>query len=141
MSCKGTIDSLKDCFDSVLAVRESAGLELKDTFRVVRTWSGKVPGDGAPTDTVCEIKPKPGVRDFSHDIRLREGGQIKEGDIIVHQISKNRFPLECNVDGTHPDKNVEVFYKVGGIDYRVINVVEKHLWWNVQLRRLTPQEP
>lgn len=133
------IQSIKTCLDSVLDVRRQIGADLKRVFLITRTWSGDQIGSGDVTEESVEFDPIPGVKDYSHNIKLEAGGNIKQGDLIIHQISKNQCPLESDVDGSSTDQNIEKLYKVGEHYYRVISVVEKHLTWNVQVRRLSDQ--
>lgn len=142
------IESLLDCSEDILETRDCVGAALKEVFIVTRTWSGDRPGNGQPEDKDERILPTPRVVDYSHDIRLREGGGIKEGDIILKGISKNKYSDENYVRGKTTERNVEVFYQLGGeINgenkgelYKVISVMENYLTWDVQLRRLSSQE-
>lgn len=133
------IESLKDSIDSVLDIRRQVGADIKRVYMVTRTWSGDQIGSGDVTEEVSEILPVPGVKDYSHSLKMESGGNFKQGDLIIHQISKNKFPLESDVDGSSTETNIENLYKVGEHYYRAISVVEKHLTWNVQVRRLADQ--
>lgn len=133
------ISSLLSSLESILGIRQQIGADLRKAYIITRTWSGAEIGDGTPTETVTEILPTPGIKDFSHSIKLEASGNIKQGDIILHQISKAAFPLESSIDGTSASAQIEKLYKVGEYYYRAISIVEKHLTWNVQLRRLSDQ--
>ena len=135
----GIIDSLKDCADSILGVRDGIGAALKPVFLFTRQWSGESPGDGIATDEETQVLPSPRVQDFSHSLSLREGGRVQQGDIFLRGISKNSYPDKNIVSCKSPTKRIEKFYRVGDDLYNVISVVEKHLTWSVQLRRLSSQ--
>lgn len=135
------IDGLKDCSDAILSIRESIGADKRKVYIVTRTWSGAQPGDGQATEVTEEVSPTPGIRDFSHDMRIREGGIVKQGDLMLKMLSKHRYPCEADVRLTSSDASVEKFYLVGKERYRVIAIVEKHLTWDVQVRRFTDQTP
>lgn len=133
------IESLKTCVDSVLGVRQSIGANLKRVYLVTRQWTGSQIGDGDVREEALEILPSPGIKDYSHSLQLEAGGNFKQGDLIIHQISKSQFPAESDLDGSSADASLEKLYKVGDFYYRVISIVEKHLTWNVQVRRLADQ--
>ena len=133
------VESLSKSINKILSVRETVGATLKKVSIITRTWSGTGIGFGTLSDVAKEIKPDPYVVDFSHDIRLREGGAIKQGDRLVKSISKENFPLESELDGSSSADNIEKFYDIGGILYQVITVREKYLTWNVHVRRLSDQ--
>lgn len=135
------IKCLSKASDCILGVRDNVGAALKEVFIVTRTWSGDRPGNGQPEDEVCQLLPTPRIVDYSHSIRLQEHGAVKQGDIILKGISKHKYPNEDTVRGKTSERNVEIFYRLGDDElYKVIEVVEKHLTWNVQIRRLSAQE-
>lgn len=133
------IEELKKSMDSVFAVRSQLGAVLHKVYLVTRTWSGTQIGDGEMTEEVTEVTPSPGIKDYSHSIRLQAGGNVKQGDLIIHTISKNRYPNESDLDGSSDNPLIEKLYKIGDIYYRAISVVENHLTWNVQVRKLSDQ--
>ena len=122
------------CIDSVLKVREDVGAVIQPCSIVTRTWTGRTVGDGIAEDEIDDIRPSPGIVDLSHDVRLMEGGSIKQGDLILTHISKNRYNRE-DIDGTTDGKNIERFIKVGDYHYNIIHVKEDHLTWNIHVRR------
>lgn len=131
--------------DAILGIRDATGLTKQPVFFVKRTWfsdSGKTnPSGGAEgyaTDAVTQLLPTPGIKNFSQDIRLREGGAVKSGDIILTGVSGNRF-TEGQLDGSSSAANVENLFLVGGKLYQVINVTKKYVTFQVQLRELSNQ--
>jgi hypothetical protein len=129
------VKSLIKGVNSVLSVREQIGAIKEPVSIVTRTWTGKAIGDGDFTDTEELINPQPGIKDLSHNLRLSEGGAIKQGDLIINCISKKTYPTEDLINGKSEWPTIEKFYKVGDSLYNVISVVQKYLTWNVQIRR------
>lgn len=146
MSCKGIRESLLPSVDSILGIRDQIGATIKTVYVVTRTWYNEPQfttpatqiGEGYAVDNESQLYPTPRIKDLSQDIRLREGGTVKQGDIILMGVSRNSF-AEMDLDGSSPSGNVEKLYRVGDKLYQVINVVENLLTWNVQLRELTNQ--
>lgn len=134
----GVVDSLLPAIDSILGVRDQIGAVIQPVYVVIRTWSGSQVGDGTAVDTKDQIYPTPGLKNFAQDIRLREGGSVKAGDIILVGVSKNLYTEEM-LDGSTDTPNIEKFFLVGAKLYQVINVVEKYVTWDVQLRELSNQ--
>lgn len=139
MSCTGIIDSLLPCIDSVLGVRDSVGAVIDPVWLYTRTWSGATVGDGTPVDTKVQMLPSPQLKNYSLDVRLREGGEIKAGDIVLKNVSRNSY-TEAQLDGTSPALNIEKLFLVGDKLYQVINVVKSYVTWDVQIRLLSNQE-
>jgi hypothetical protein len=133
------IDSLKDCIDSVLGVRDSIGAVLKPVSLVKRTWEGDRPGNGEASEEKTQVLPSPRIVALDKNLKAVEIGVVKSGDIEIRQVSKNQFPSIAEVDGSSPARNVEMLFEVGTDLYQVIKVSEHYLWWNIQLRRLTDQ--
>lgn len=135
----GIIDDLIPNMDEICGIRDDLGVALKEVWIVTRTWSGSAPGDGTKTDVRVRMLPSPRVVEFLDEYKLREGGAVKQGDIMLKMISKESFPTRESVDCSTSSKSVEKFYEVGGFLYRVIAVREKHVVWQVQLRRVSAQ--
>ncbi len=132
--------------DAILAIRDAVGAIIKPVYFVTRTFyrdkemqePAKGPEGSNATDLVVQLLPTPGMKQFNQDIRLREGGSIKAGDIILKGISKNLFK-EQDIDGSTSAKNIQKFYLIGDKLYQVINVTARHVTFNVQVRELTNQ--
>lgn len=133
------VDSLRKGVNKILETREKIGAALKSVRLITRSWSGSRVGEGRAKESVLRVLPTPRVKPFSHDLRLREGGAIKQGDILIKGISKENFPNEEQIDGSTDAKNVEKFYEIGTKIYQVISIRERHLTWDVQVRRLSDQ--
>ncbi len=136
-----TSDCFQDAIDCALSVRDQLGLTLKPVKRVTRTWSGTQPGDGTATELHELLVPSPEIKSLDHQVKHIEIGLVHQGDIEIRQVSKSQFPVIADVDGKPPsaDRRYERLFDVGGFLYQVIRVEEKLYWWNIQLRRLTPQ--
>jgi hypothetical protein len=133
----GIIAAMLPAIDGVLSVRDAAGAALAPVSFVTRTWTGTQPGDGTATDALVSMSPSPRIKNYAQDLRLREGGSVKAGDIILKNVSANRYQ-ESDLDGTAA-ANVQKFYLVGGKLYQVISLVKKYVTWDVQLRELSNQ--
>lgn len=132
------IKNLSRATESALAVRDSIGAIIQPVFQVTRTWNGSEPGEGRATEQEVQVLPTPGMREYSQDVRLREGGNIKAGDIILTGFTKEKYTKE-SLDSVTDKKNVEKFFAIGGKIYQVINITEKLVTLNVQVRELTNQ--
>jgi hypothetical protein len=141
----GIIDALLPNINAILSVRDSVGAVIEPIYFVTRTWyqdSGfTTPAtlpEGYARDNVVQMLPTPGMRNFSQDIRLKEGGAIKSGDIILKNVSKQSFKI-TDLDGTLLGSGAQLLYKIGTKIYQVINVTEKYVTWDIQVRELTNQ--
>ena len=134
---KGVVAGLMGSVDSILGIRDSIGAALKEVSFYKRTWSGEEVGEGLSSSIVTSMKPSPRVVEYKDDFRVREGGVIKQGDIMLKMISKNLY-TESELNGI-AEKNIEMLFLVGEKLYRTVSVTEKHLTWNVLLRPLSDQ--
>lgn len=134
----GIIDSLLPAIDSILGVRDSAGAVIDPVYFITRTWSGTQPGDGTAVDTQVQMLPSPGLKNYSQDLRLREGGSVKAGDIILKNVSRNSY-TEAQLDGSSSAANIQKFYLVGAKLYQAISVAKNYVTWDVQIRELSDQ--
>lgn len=138
---KDLITGLKGSMDSIFKIRDDLGAVIRRVHFVTRTWSSARIGDGTYEDEIVEMWPQAGIKDVSQDIRLSEGGALKAGDLLVHTVSKNRYPDRSLLDGTIPDgcKNIEKFLKIGDDLHVIVGVTESHLTWTIQARPLVSQ--
>jgi len=130
------LEALTGCIDEILAIPGAMGAVIHDVYLLTRTWQGGEPGDGHAVDVVEEVLPTPQIVDVAHDVRLTEAGAIKQGDLIIKNISKNRYPTADIVDCSTEDKRVEKFYLIDEKVYQVIHVKEGYLTWDVHIRKL-----
>lgn len=130
----GIVDDILGCTDEILGLRDELGATKSLVYIITRTWEEKI-GKGSYTDKVEQIKPTPYLVDLSHSKRLREGGNIKQGDILVKHISKQSYANESDIDCKTSDKRVEKFYRFDGGTYKVISIVSDYVYWNIQVRK------
>lgn len=135
----GVISDLIPSVDEILGIRDDLGVALKEVWMVTRTWSGSEIGVGTFTEVRVRMLPSPRVVEFSQDLRIKEGGSVRAGDIQLKMVSKESYSTEASVDCSSNTANVEKFYEVGGIVYRPISITEKHLTWTILLRRVSDQ--
>jgi hypothetical protein len=135
----GIVDDLRSGINDILGLRDSLGVGLKKVYLVTRTWSGSELGEGTKTITKRQILPSPRVVEFMDQYKIKEGGAVQQGDLMLKMVSKQSYPLRSDVDCTSNSENVEKFYEVGGALYRVIMVREKHVVWEIQLRKDSKQ--
>jgi hypothetical protein len=127
---------LLDCVDEILSVRDCLGVNLAEVFFVTRTWSGDRPGDGSFSDEEAQMLPSPSIADYAHNIRATESSSVKAGDLILGNISRNRYPTEDLLLTTTAEKHVERFIKVGEHYYNTIHVKEELLTWEMHVRKI-----
>lgn len=138
----GIITGLAAGFNDILGLRDSLGVALMPVFQVVRTWDGGESGRGTATEVETQVKPSPKIVSMSNDVRTREGGTVQIDDIQIRGVSKVTFPFKSQIDCSVSDdeQGVERFYALDGELYNVVGVVEKHLTWNIHLRKLSNQK-
>lgn len=134
------VDDIKSCTDDILGIRDDLGALKHPIYILTRTWSGQEIGDGTAVDTTAQILPTPYLVDYSHSIKIREGGAIREGDILLKMISKQSYPNESDIDCTTATTKIEKFYYIDGKMYEVISVTSEYVYWNVHLRRTAKQK-
>lgn len=133
------ITDIQEVFDDAVQIRNEIGAILDEIYIVTRTWSGDQPGNGTAIESKVIIFPAPWIIDLSQDLRLKEGGVIHQGDILLKQISRKRYPLETDINCTSTNPKIEKFIELGGYLYQVISVKKTYADWNIQIRRLTDQ--
>lgn len=130
---------IQDVFDEAVQARDDIGAILDEVYIVTRTWTGSQPGDGLAKESKTIIFPSPWIIDLSQDLRLKEGGIIHQGDILLKQISRKRYPNESDINCASSNPKVEKFIELGGYLYQVINVRKTYAEWHLQIRRLVDQ--
>lgn len=131
------VDDILPDTDDLLSIRDDIGAALKEVYIVTRTWSGEELGAGQPSEIKERMLPSPHIVEFSHSLRIREGGAVKQGDILLKMVSKNKYPNLSDVDLSGLPLNVEKLYEVGGKLYRPISVTERYVTWRVLLRPIS----
>lgn len=141
----GVDAALLNGVDGVLGARDAVGAIIQPVYFVTRTWfsdSGLTTPNTAPegffSDVTSQVLPSPGMKTFAQDVRVREGGAVKAGDILLKGISKHKYQ-ESDVDGSTPSANVQKFFKIGVKLYQVISVRQRHVTFDVMVRELSNQ--
>ena len=134
------IDSLKDCSNSILGVRDGIGAQLKKICIITRTWTGTEVGEGDAKDKSKDFLPTPHIVDLSLNFRAKESGNVKDGDILLKGASKVSYPDKSEFATQGHGKNVERFFLVGDVLYEMISARERYLTWDIQLRPLSDQK-
>jgi hypothetical protein len=128
------VDDVLSVTDEILGLRDELGAIKHHVYLVTRVWPSEK-GLGVYAETIEQILPTPYIRDYSQDLRIKEGGNIRLGDIILKMISKETYTMESMIDCSVPDKRTEKYYKINGRLYEVISVTEDYVCWNVHIRK------
>lgn len=134
------VNDILGCTDDILGLRDDLGAIKHKVYILTRTWTGRELGSGTPKDEIVQILPTPHLVDYSHSLRIREGGNIREGDILVKSLSKQTYTEESMIDCSVPNKKTEKYYYINGRLYNVISVTSKYVTWNVQVRKAAKQK-
>jgi hypothetical protein len=134
------IEELKEDLNDILDIIDELGAYNYPLFFLTRTWSGVRAGEGTAKDVLTRVVPSPMIRDYSHDIRVQQGGAIQQGDLILRLLSKQSYPTQKHIDGSSDKLNVEKFYYINEGLYRVVSITENYLTWNVQIRKTAHQK-
>lgn len=131
----GIVEDILSITDDLLGLRDELGATKHLVYIVTRTWAGDRVGRGEKTDVAVQILPTPFLVDYSHSLKLQEGGKVKQGDVFAKHISKQSYPNESDIDCSSSAKNIEKFYKIDNRLYNVIYVKSDYVYWNIQLRK------
>lgn len=134
------VDDILECTDDILGIRDELGATKHLVYILTRVWDGSERGDGNASDTTIQIKPSPQIVDYSHSLRLREGGKIREGDIVLKHLSKQTYTEESMIDCSVDDKLTEKYYYINGRLYNVIDITSDYVYWNVHVRKASKQK-
>jgi hypothetical protein len=128
------VSDILENIDSYLGLRDELGAIKEPIYILTRVWSTEK-GQGSPVDTQARILPTPQLVDLSHSMKLREGGVIKQGDILLKMISKKSYPLEADINCEVSGELTEKWYLIKGETYEVVSITQDYVWWNVLLRK------
>ena len=124
--------------DAILGIRDSIGADLKKIYVVTRTWSGGEVGEGNVVDSEMILVNTPHIVDLSLNFRALEGGNVKQGDLLLKMVDKQRYPRET-FEPTTLGPGQERFMRIGEQLYTVIAVRERYLQFDIQVRPLSDQ--
>lgn len=126
------------------------GVRAYRVYRVIRTWSGDVEGDGDPTDAAAELRPQPrvkiwdGIRWVAAVCGIRELGEVRLTEVSLTY-------TEEQLTGQPLDKNQACFLAIAeahgqGSETRLFGNTrppfidrEKDMGWVLSLRRVEGQ--
>jgi hypothetical protein len=142
---KGIIDSLLPSSESILGIRNLIGAEKARVYFLIRKWGGGEIGLGNTIDKTVEILPTPHIYSFSQDLRLNEAAGVQQGDIVLKNISKNKYPSESEIETRTDSPDIQKFYVIESRNgerklYQVVEIEEKYLTWNIHIRRQTTED-
>lgn len=129
------VNDILGCTDEILSIRDDLGAKKYQVSILTRVWSGTELGDGTPVDSVEKIYPSPYIVDYSQSLRLSEGGNVKEGDILLKNISRQSYANESDLDCSTNNKNIEKFYFINNRLYNVVSITRHYVYWNVMVRQ------
>ena len=81
-----------------------------------------------------QVLPTPIIQDYSHNIRLLEGGAVQQGDLILTNIPKSIYNEESLETATEEGTR-EKYWVINGLAYTTVRIVRNYLSFNVQIRR------
>ena len=118
------------------ALETIEGLDIykSKVYLLTRTWKERT-GQGKATDVVTKVDPNPYIADFSHSLRIKEGGNVKQGDLFIKYLPKNLYPTEDTVNCKTKNQLEEKFYVIDNELYEVISLFKVYAYWNVQIRK------
>ena len=134
--------SIEDCnsLECALSSIGELGLNVHEVGLFKRKWSeGKI-GKGQPSDSLDLFSPQPRLSKIKLRWGIREGGTVKQGDLLVKLLTKATYPNESQINAASDDELEEIYYYVNGDLYEVIEVDEKLLYWNVTIRKTKKRE-
>ncbi len=130
------VDDILSCTDGILGLRDDlCATKNGPIYILTRVWDGEK-GRGEPCDTIEQVLPSPFLANFTHSLRLREGGTIKQGDIMLKYISKQAYPTEDLIDcSVEEPLTTERYYFFDNNFYECISVEQSYVYWNVLVRK------
>lgn len=134
------VDDILSITDDILGIRDDIGAIKEPVHILTRVWEEKK-GIGAFKDSLVQITPTPYLVDYSHKLSVTEAGSVRQGDIILKHISKNKYKTENLIDCSVTDDLTEKWYKIGNRLYEVISVTQDYVYWNVQIRKTIKKFP
>jgi hypothetical protein len=118
------------------ALRDIEGDEIYKelVYLVTKAWPERI-GRDEPVIEKVKVDPNPYIGDFNHDLRLREGGKIKQGDLMLKYIPFSKYPSEDDVNCKTDSELIQKYYYIDGYLYNVISISKGWAYWNIQIRK------
>lgn len=140
------IDGLRD------TLQPAFGIRAYRVYRVIRTWSGRVAGDGAAGDVGAELRPQPRVKVWD-GLQFTQAicGVRELGDVKLTEVSLTY--TDADLTGQPLARNQEMFLAIGdangqGSPLRVWCHTqppfidrERDMGWVLHLRRVEAAPP
>lgn len=100
------IDGLRD------TLQPAFGIRAYRVYRVIRTWSGRVAGDGTSSDMGAELRPQPRVKMWDGLQFVQAICGVRElGDVKLSEISLTY--TDADLTGQPLARNQEMFIAIG----------------------------
>lgn len=128
------------------------GVRAYRVYRVIRTWSGRIVGEGSSSDVAAELRPQPRVKMWDGLKYVQATCGIRElGDVRLTEASLTY--TEGDITGQPMAANVEVFYAIGDAhgqetQLRLWAITappfidrERDMGWSIHLRRVEAAPP
>lgn len=114
---------------------QAFGLRLDTVVIRTRTWTGGIPGKGAPVDSDLVLDPVPSVKDVPIIMFGNSpAGKYEAGDKIAEKISATYTKAQLLGDNLPP--GTDFYWLVSNEPFRPMGGEESYLGWRVQLRRM-----
>ncbi len=131
-------DVAKDVEDALRTI-EDLEIYKSKVYLLTRTWKERK-GRGKPKDEVIKIDPNPYIGDYSHSARIKEGGNIKQGDLFIKYLPKKLLDSENLVNNKSDSELIEKFYVIEDELYEVVSIVKGFAYWNIQIRKTSKKK-
>lgn len=135
----GIVDDILSVTNDILGIRDDLGAIKHTVYILTRVWSGLERGSGTPSDSITQVLPTPYVVDLFADIRLKEAGRVREGDILIKTISKQSYPTEDTINLSVNNNKTEKFYYINGKIYEVVHIKQDYVYWDIHARQTIRQ--
>lgn len=148
------VDSLvPDVIDGLReALHPDFGVRAYRVYRVLRTWSGKIVGEGVNSDEAAELRPQPRVAMWNGLKYVQAQCGIRElGDVMLTELSLTY--TEAQLTGQPLTRKQELFFAIGDgngqeSSLRLWMVTappfidrERDMGWVLHLRRIPEGQP
>lgn len=122
------VEELRPLAAEIGAIRDEIGAKIANVYLLTRE-------EGVP-DIWEQILPTPHIRDFSHSLKLVEGGEVRSGDLLLKGIPISKYS-EMNLDTALMDQEdeKEKYYIIDRRAYTLVHIKKNYLTWDVLIRR------
>ena len=124
----GLLDDIEGSVADALSVKDDLGLKKANVYFYRKE-------DDEEDATWKQILPTPSIKDFSHDVRLLEGGSVQQGDLILRGFPRSLYS-ESDLETATEEGTTTLYWVINDRPYTTVSIVKKMLTWNVQVRRV-----